>query len=51
MLGGSPPNYTAQREFQFVSVHELHRTKYSLPARQDGKIPNKHGPSHAAQNL
>jgi hypothetical protein len=30
----------------FLSLRQSHRTKYSLPARQRGKIPNKHGPSH-----
>ena len=33
--------------FRFLSLRQSHRAKYSLPARQGGKIPNKHGPSPA----
>ena len=33
--------------FRFGSLRQLHHTKYSLPARQGIKIPNKHGPSRA----
>ena len=38
-------------DFETFSLRQLRRTKYSPPARQGGKIPNKHGPSHTSSAL